>query len=50
VLARKTGRWLPGLFRDLVAEPLQIRRYAINLSPTGDSDMGGGARFLPATS
>lgn len=47
VLARKTGRWLPDLFRDLVAEPLQIRRYAINLTPTGDSYMGGGARFLP---
>jgi CubicO group peptidase (beta-lactamase class C family) len=47
VLARKTGRWLPDLFRDLVAEPLQIRRYAINLTPTGDSYMGGGGRFLP---
>ncbi len=46
VLARKTGRWLPDLFRDLVAEPLQIRRYAINLTPTGDSYMGGGTRFL----
>jgi CubicO group peptidase (beta-lactamase class C family) len=47
VLAKKTGRWLPDLFRDLVADPLQIRRYAINLTPTGDSYMGGGARLLP---
>ena len=45
VLARKTGRWLPDLFRDLVAEPLQIRRYALNLTPTGDAYMGGGARL-----
>jgi CubicO group peptidase (beta-lactamase class C family) len=47
VLARKTGRWLPDLFRDLVAEPLQIERYAIDLTPTGEGYMGGGIRFLP---
>jgi CubicO group peptidase (beta-lactamase class C family) len=47
VLGRKTGRWLPDLFRDLVAEPLQIRNYAMNLTPTGDAYMGGGVRFPP---
>lgn len=45
VLARKTGRWLPDLFRDLVAEPLGIERYAMNLTPTGDAYMGGGLRL-----
>jgi CubicO group peptidase (beta-lactamase class C family) len=47
VLARKSGRWIPDLFRDLVAEPLQIRRYGINLTPAGQAYMGGGARFRP---
>jgi CubicO group peptidase (beta-lactamase class C family) len=47
VLQRKSGRWLPDLFRDLVAEPLQIRNYAMNLTPTGDAYMGGGVRFPP---
>jgi CubicO group peptidase (beta-lactamase class C family) len=47
ILARTAGRWLPDLVRDLVAEPLGIRRYALNLTPTGDAYMGGGARFLP---
>ena len=47
VLGRVTGRWLPDLFRDLVAEPLQIRQYAMNLMPTGDAYMGGGLRLLP---
>jgi CubicO group peptidase (beta-lactamase class C family) len=47
VLARTTGRWLPDLFRDFVAEPMQIRRYAMNLTPTGDAYMGGGVHFRP---
>jgi CubicO group peptidase (beta-lactamase class C family) len=45
VLARTTGRWLPELFADYVAEPLGIRRYAMNLTPTGDAYMGGGVRL-----
>jgi CubicO group peptidase (beta-lactamase class C family) len=45
VLGRVTGRWLPDLFRELVAEPLQMREYGLNLMPTGDAYMGGGARF-----
>jgi CubicO group peptidase (beta-lactamase class C family) len=47
VLGRASGRWLPDLFRDLVAEPLGIDRYAMNLTPTGDAYMGGGVRFRP---
>jgi CubicO group peptidase (beta-lactamase class C family) len=47
VLQRVRGRWLPDLFRDAVATPLQIRQYALWLSPTGDAYMGGGARFTP---
>jgi len=45
VLAKKTGRWLPDLFRDLVARPLQIDRYGMGLAPMGDSYMGGGTRL-----
>ncbi len=47
VLARATGRWLPDLFFQQLAEPLQIRRYALDLTPTGEAYMGGGARFMP---
>lgn len=47
VLQRAAGRPLPELFHELVAEPLRIRRYWMNLTPTGDAYMGGGVRFLP---
>ncbi|HEX8474636.1 MAG TPA: serine hydrolase [Pyrinomonadaceae bacterium] len=47
VLARAAKQSLPTLFQNLVAEPLQIRRYYMNLTPTGDAYMGGGVRFLP---
>jgi len=47
VIRRATGRPLPDLFHDLVAEPLGIRRYWMNLTPTGEAFMGGGVRFLP---
>jgi CubicO group peptidase (beta-lactamase class C family) len=47
ILGRRTGRWLPDLFRDLVATPLQIVHYGINLTPTGEAYMGGGSRFRP---
>ena len=47
VLSRASGRPLPELFADLVAGPLQIRRFHMNLTPTGDAYMGGGVRFLP---
>lgn len=47
VLAKVTDTWLPDLFRDLIAEPLKIRRYAINLMPTLQAYMGGGIQFQP---
>jgi len=47
VLQRAAGRPLPALFHALIAEPLAIRRYWMNLTPTGDAFMGGGVRFLP---
>ena len=47
VLGRTTGKWLPDLFRDLVAGPLQFRHWAMPMTPTGDAFMGGGMRLLP---
>ena len=47
VLAKRTGKWVPDLFHDLVAEPLDIHRYALNLTPTGEAYIGGGAQFAP---
>ncbi|HEV3470739.1 MAG TPA: serine hydrolase [Pyrinomonadaceae bacterium] len=47
VLQRASKRSLPALFRTLLAEPLKIERYYMNLTPTGDAYMGGGVRFLP---
>lgn len=47
VLSRAAGKSLPVLFHELIAEPMQIRRYHMNLSPSGDAYMGGGIRFLP---
>ncbi|HET7436443.1 MAG TPA: serine hydrolase domain-containing protein [Thermoanaerobaculia bacterium] len=45
VVAKVTQRWLPDLFRETVADPLQIRHYALNLAPSGQAYMGGGARL-----
>jgi CubicO group peptidase (beta-lactamase class C family) len=47
MLARTTGRPLAELFDELIARPLQFGRYALNLMPTGEPYMGGGARVLP---
>ena len=47
VLQRATKESLPVLFQNLLAEPLQIKRYYMNLTPNGDAYMGGGVRFLP---
>lgn len=45
VLSHETGRWLPDLFAEQVAGPLGIRRYYLNLTPTSDWYLGGGAQF-----
>lgn len=47
VLKQAAGRSLPELMFELVAQPLQIKRYYLGITPTGDAYMGGGARFLP---
>jgi CubicO group peptidase (beta-lactamase class C family) len=47
VLTRIAHRPLQDLFRDFVAEPLQIKQYWLDLQPTGEPYMGGGMQFLP---
>jgi CubicO group peptidase (beta-lactamase class C family) len=41
VIARASGRALEDLFRDLVARPLGITRWALNTQPGGQPYMGG---------
>ncbi|HEV2707856.1 MAG TPA: serine hydrolase [Pyrinomonadaceae bacterium] len=47
VLQSASRQFLPVLFQNLIAEPLAIKRYYLNLTPTGDAYMGGSVRFLP---
>jgi CubicO group peptidase (beta-lactamase class C family) len=46
VVARAAGRSFPDLTWELIGAPLQMGRYAIVLTPLGDSYMGGGAPLL----
>jgi CubicO group peptidase (beta-lactamase class C family) len=45
--AKASGVWLPDLFYEALARPLQFRTYHLNLTPTGDAYMGGGAYIRP---
>jgi CubicO group peptidase (beta-lactamase class C family) len=47
VLSAATGRSVPDLMQELVAEPLGIRHYYVPLTPMGEGYLGGGWRFLP---
>lgn len=47
MLATETNRWLPEIFDDLLARPLQINSYYMNLMPTGQAYMGGGLYLRP---
>ncbi len=47
VLAARTGLSLEVLFQRLIAEPLGITEYHMNLQPSGEPYMGGGMRWLP---
>lgn len=47
VLSRAAGRSLPELFHELIAVPMQMNRYHMNLAPTLVGYMGGGLQFLP---
>lgn len=46
-LARAARQPLTSLFQNLLAAPLDIKRYYLPLTPAGDAYMGGGVRFLP---
>jgi CubicO group peptidase (beta-lactamase class C family) len=46
-IASASHAWLPSLFARYVAMPLQMQRYALNLTPTGDWYLGGGAYVRP---
>ncbi len=47
VLAAASGRKLEELFLELIASPLQINHYYLNLSPTGQPYLGGGIYWRP---
>jgi len=46
-VAASTQRWLPALFDETLARPLQFGRYYLNLMPDGQAYMGGGAYLRP---
>ena len=46
MLARVSGRALPDLFHELLAEPLDFRHYYLGLTPLGQVYFGGGHRFV----
>ena len=46
VLERASGRTLPDLFHELLAEPLDYQRYYLGLTPLGEVYFGGGHRFI----
>lgn len=47
VLTAATNKPLVELFHDLLAGPLQLGRYHLNLQPTGEPYLGGGMVWLP---
>lgn len=47
VLAAATGRKLEELFMELIATPLQIKQYYLNISPAGQPYLGGGIYWEP---
>ncbi len=47
LLIERAGQPLEDLFQDLIAEPLQLGRYYLQLQPTGEPYMGGGIYWLP---
>jgi CubicO group peptidase (beta-lactamase class C family) len=47
VVATETHRWLPEFFEAYLARPLQFGRYYLNLMPSGEAYMGGGAYLRP---
>jgi CubicO group peptidase (beta-lactamase class C family) len=47
VLTAATGKPVLELFQDWIAGPLQFGNYDLNLQPTGEPYLGGGAKILP---
>jgi CubicO group peptidase (beta-lactamase class C family) len=47
VVEQATGKWLPDLFEQDFAQPMQIQEYYLNLMPTGGAYMGGGLYMRP---
>jgi CubicO group peptidase (beta-lactamase class C family) len=47
VLAAAEQRWLPAMFDEWVAGPLEFQRYYVNLMPTGQAYFGGGMQLVP---
>ena len=47
VLTRASGMWLPALFHETIAGPLQFGTYQFNLSPALEGYLGGGAFLRP---
>lgn len=47
VLSSATGQPLEDLFQDLIAGPLALGRYHLQLQPTGEPYMGGGIYWMP---
>ncbi len=47
MISTATNKPLLELFSDLLAEPLQLKDYHLNLQPTGEPYMGGGIKWLP---
>lgn len=47
IAAKDSGEWLPDLFYDDYARPLGFHTYHLNLQPTGEAYMGGGAYIRP---
>ena len=47
IVRNRTGRWLPDLFREGLAQPLQMHAYHFNLTPSGEGYLGGGLHLRP---
>ncbi len=46
-ISAASGRWLPDFFAHRLAEPLDIRRYHVNLDPMYRGYAGGGLHLVP---
>ena len=47
VLRKITNTWIPDLFYQMLARPLHITEYHMNLAPNGEAYMGGGLYLRP---